>query len=462
MRIELLYIPLLVLTLSCSSSKKTQDPVSNQSALDDRPSWVKSRPMSGSDYIGIGIASKNRPDHIEVAKKNALNDLASEIKVNISGNSFLHTLEREYEFEESFMSSIQATTDEDLEGYQMQGTYDGSGDYWVYYRLSKAEHARIQREKREKAQGLSIDFYNKSKDALNSNNLKSALDLQLKALFALKEHWGEENRVELNGEQVYLENEIYNNLQRTMEGVRIEVSPSPIILTYKNEFRQEVSINTKFHAADPFMLNQVPLILKYQGIHKKIKERKRTGDNGMLEYVITDVEFADNSNELFIQIDMDAIISDEVDEEMAKTMIAALPNNELRVPIRMELPMLYISSSEKNLGQMLNGGELATILKGELTKSGFSFTNNSAQADLLINLQANTTQGGQSNDFYVSYLNLTLTVKDKRSGLVVFEDGLQSMKGVQLNYTKAGLNAYKKAGEELKKNKTDDLISAIL
>ena len=376
-----IHIPIIVLVLSCSSTKPTQDPANTQNTVDDRPSWVKNRPMSGLDYIGIGLASKNRPDHIEVAKKNALNDLASEIKVNISGNSFLHTLEREYKFEEEFMSSIQATTDEDLEGYQLQGTYNGSGEYWVYYRLSKAEHERIQQEKREKAQNLSIDFYKKSQVAIGSNNLQSALNLQLKALLALKEHWGEENKVELEGEQVYLENEIYNDLQRTAEGIRIVAAPSPILLDYSNNFREEVRISTEFHnGSDNSMIKQVPLKLSYSGIKKKVKDKKRSGDNGILEYVITDVEFASNSNELYIQVDMDAMIGEDVDEDLAKVMFSSLPQNELRVPIRMELPMLYMSSVEKNLGQTLNGGELATILKGELTKRGFTFTENSKES----------------------------------------------------------------------------------
>lgn len=456
---QLMYIPLLLLAIACGGSKET---VSNTPPPETKPTWAQSRPIRSLDYIGIGIASKARPDFIEVAKKNALNDLASEIKVNISGNSFLHTMEREYKFEEEFMSSISATTDQDLEGYKLQGTYDGANEYWVYYRLSKAEHAHIQKEKRDKAKRISLDLYGKANEALAANDLQSAMNLQLKALLALKEYWGEENKVEWEGEEVFLENEIFSALQRTTGGLKLSCNPSTITLNHGNEYRVEAQIRTQYTDASSFMIAQVPLNISYQGIHKKVKDKRRTGDDGSLNYVVNDVEFANNSNDLLMIVDLESMINEDVDKDLAKAMLKSLPRNELRVPIRLALPKLYLSSSETNLDKALINGELASTLKGELTKGGFEFTNYPSSADIQIDLSATTRQGGESNGFFISYLDLTLTVKDRRSGLVIYQDGEQGLKGVQLNYEKAGLDAYKKAGEDIKKKKAKELTSAIL
>ncbi|MFQ3325762.1 MAG: hypothetical protein ACI8YC_000395, partial [Salibacteraceae bacterium] len=53
------------------------------------PNWVSERPTSPAYYIGVGIAGKVSAgaNYMQIAKENALNDLASEIKVNVSGNS---------------------------------------------------------------------------------------------------------------------------------------------------------------------------------------------------------------------------------------------------------------------------------------------------------------------------------------------------------------------------------------
>ena len=51
-----------------------------------KPGWVKKRPNIKGYYIGIGIAEKTKgyKDYLRQAKNNALNELASEITINIS------------------------------------------------------------------------------------------------------------------------------------------------------------------------------------------------------------------------------------------------------------------------------------------------------------------------------------------------------------------------------------------
>ena len=53
--------------------------------MPEKPEWVKEHPVSSNYYIGVGSISKNGQslNYREQAKKNALNDLASEISVTI-------------------------------------------------------------------------------------------------------------------------------------------------------------------------------------------------------------------------------------------------------------------------------------------------------------------------------------------------------------------------------------------
>lgn len=449
-------IVLALLAIACGGSKEMVS-----TTVQERPAWVQSRPISSLDYIGIGVASKSSTDFMEVAKKNALNDLASEIKVNVSGNSFLHTLEREYEFQEEFSGAIRTTTDEDLEGYKLQGTYDGSDGYWVYYRLSKAEHARIQKEKRTKAQGLAMDLHAKAQAALAENDLQSNLNLQIKALLSLKEFWGEENKVQLDGREVFLENEIFNALQRVTGGLRLNATPDPIVLDHGNHYRVELEISVK-DGANGAGVGQVPLQLEYKGVHRKVKHQRRTGTNGTLEYVLSDVAYSSNAGDLFIRVDLDEMLESESDGELGEAILHSLPSNELRVPIRVRLPLLYLKADEKNLGEDLSTATLATNLKGELTKEGFEFTNDPSKADIHLTLKADTRKGGESNGFHISYLDLELSAKDRHNGLIIHEGGQQGLKGVQLDYPKAGLDAYKKASDKLERSLVKELIAAML
>jgi hypothetical protein len=107
-----------LVVLSCKRKQPVAQTNNTQSTeVNPRPNWVSGKPSSSLYFQGIGVAQKNRAnaDHLENARKSALNDLASEIKVNVSSNSLLYTLEREYKFQQEFIENITTTTNLDLE-----------------------------------------------------------------------------------------------------------------------------------------------------------------------------------------------------------------------------------------------------------------------------------------------------------------------------------------------------------
>ena len=82
------------------------------------------------------------------AKKNALYDLASEIKVDISSNSVLYTVQNNNNFNENFNSLIKLSNSDNIEGYTLVDSYENEKQYWVYYQLDKQEYANRKAEKK--------------------------------------------------------------------------------------------------------------------------------------------------------------------------------------------------------------------------------------------------------------------------------------------------------------------------
>ena len=102
------------LLVSCGTQKEvvTEEPVA------PRPSWVTSKPIDPGMYSGIGMAYKSAgADYIAIAKNNALNDLASEISVNISSSSLFYQIEQDDNLREEFQANTQLKSKENLEGY---------------------------------------------------------------------------------------------------------------------------------------------------------------------------------------------------------------------------------------------------------------------------------------------------------------------------------------------------------
>jgi len=104
-----------------------------------KPSWIEKKPVDSESYLGIGASPKNskNTDYQQLAKSNALNDLASEISVRISNTSLLYTLSSNNTLKETFDSKTYTSTKEDLEGYEMVDSFEDETNYWVFYKLSK-------------------------------------------------------------------------------------------------------------------------------------------------------------------------------------------------------------------------------------------------------------------------------------------------------------------------------------
>jgi len=98
----------------------------------------------------------------------------------------------------------------------------------------------------------------------------------------------------------------------------------------------------------------------------------------------------------------------------------------------------------------------------ELTSKGFRFVEKEAEADLLMTVTAGTREGGTSNGFYTAFLDLAIACKDRRTQDVVYTGGKQGVKGVQLAYEKAGIEAYKKAVQDIRQEVVPALMNAIL
>lgn len=447
--------------LACKGRQQTQVPDEmpvNTEA--ERPEWVRSRPVSSSAYIGVGLASKGRSDHQETAKKNALNDLASEISVTVEGNSLLYTLDQRSRFDESFTSTIRTSTNEQIEGYELVDTWENGTEYWTYYRLSKAEHARIKAERKAQAIGTAVDLHARSKTSIAAGDLKGAVDQDLRALIAMKAYWGENDLVEVEGEQVPLVNEIYGHLQKLTSGVRITVLPERCELAYANRFKRELLITANYAQGSARSdLVQLPIAVMYSGLGGKVTEMKNTDTEGRARTTVQRVDPQTNgSNEVLVKLDMDGLVSKELDPALVKVLLGSLTVPSANVPIDMVMPKVHMRAQESNLGQPVGDAGIAVIVREELTRKGFRFVDRESEADLLLALTATTRQGGESAGFFSTYLDVTYSFRDRRTQDVVHEGAKQGVKGVQLDFVKAGIDAYKKAGQELRK----DLVPAMM
>jgi hypothetical protein len=143
-------------------------------------------------------------------------------------------------------------------------------------------------------------------------------------------------------------------------------------------------------------------------------------------------------------------------------VVASLTVPEKHVPIDIVLPRVLLRSNESNLGSPVQEGGLALVLREEFTKRGFRFVEREADADLVLQVDCTTRQGGEASGFFTTFLDASFSFRDRRSGDVVHQGGRQGVKGVQLDYQRAGMDAYRRAVDEIRRDVVPQMLKAML
>ncbi len=447
-------IVLLALFSACKSKEKTVE-----TSYPPPPGWVTSRPISSMHYVGIGVAQKAPASNFQkAARDNALSDLASEIKVNVNTNSLLYTLERDYKIEQEFKETIRISSNLNLEDYEAMDSWEDATSYWVYYRLNKEGYAEQQREKQVGAQELAKDFLAKAQSAEGSAQFYTAADLYLKGLQALEMYWGENNQVDYQGRTILLDNELFEGARSLISDSRITIE-NDLELNYQNRFRSSAEVRiTSYKNEMP--LEGVPIVYEYFGNYGRFKGKASTNADGRCLIPIDEADRERVSNSIIVSIDTDQLFQPFQNDQFMKKLTSSLRGASVQKPIVHKAPTVYMISEEKNLGKATDGVISAAIMTS-LGRRGVQFATNEQSADLLMRIEANTRSGNISQGFATSLLTLNIGVVDNKTKQNVYKVSRSDLKGVDLDYERAGMKAYqnytRNIESELMRKLTSDL-----
>ncbi|MFN5621595.1 MAG: LPP20 family lipoprotein [Flavobacteriales bacterium] len=446
---------------SCGKKKETVSASRNATVATPPPEWVGNRPHSSAYYIGIGSCSKfAQPyDFQTVAKKNALNDLASEISVRVQGQTFLNSLEVNDSFSEEFISNVSTSTDEKIEDYEVAGSWEDKNEYWIYYRLDKARYQAAKQAKKSAAMNMANDFYQKALTAEGEANLVVAFDLYMRALFALKEYWNESNEMLTEKGKVFLDNEIFSSVQRMCSGIQLQGDVQKISLSAANGYKHAAVLSATY-AGKPVKGLTIDYTFKTSGDQNTF--HAMTSDQGQVTCMVSSVDYTSTSNTLQAQVDLKPLLVADLDKEVQEGLLKSFKTEKRIIPIEAVLPAFIISSNESIYGTVASGKVLQSALSGALVNKGMRIASNGKEADYSVTITADTKEGGSANGFVVAFLEFTVVVRNTENQEIVFNETLSSIKGLQLNKDAAGIEAYKKGKEKIEQQLAQKLIQTIL
>lgn len=437
-------------------SPKVQQPV------DTRPLWLKGESAQRGYYTGVGHSIKDGTNnYVQVAKKSALDDLVSQIKVTVSSTSILSTFEENRSnFKETYEQIIQTSAADEIEEFEMVGTWEDERNYWTYYRLSIARYREIKEEQKRNAVILASDFLKKARDSESKQEFLQALGFYFQAFRSIEKYLAEAIPVTVDGQEFLLTNEVYASIQKILDKIQLRVEPAELQINRRVNLKdQPLTVKASFKDSN-IPASMLSLSAAFEKGAGDVFPDYKTDESGQAKLLLTKISSRELEQTVAVKVNVDAISgsSSPVYNLIAKTLSVPVSKMLLKV----QRPVVYMVAEEKSLGLSRNNNQISNKLKNLLANNGFEFTADKASADLLFEVQADSEKGSVSGSIYITFLTGVIKVTAAREGKEIYATTLDRIKGYGLDYDRSSQDAYNKALETLEKERLAELLNTIL
>lgn len=449
-------LPFLILLAACSPKVQTPDPESL------KPAWLKNEPFQDGYYTGVGHSIKDGTNnYIQAAKKSALDDLISEIKVNVSSTSVLSTMEFDKQLQEQYEQVIQTSAADDIQEFELVDAWEDNQNYWVYYRLSIGRYRQIKEEQKRDAVTLATDYFKKGKASEATKEYLQSLGFYFQAFRSIEKYLAEPIKANIDGTDVLLVNETFAAIQRTLDKVKVRVDPSQVMINRRVN-QNDLNVIAKATYKDGRNAVGLPLKAIFVKGDGAIHPQYVANEKGLARILINQIGSKEIEQTISVRVDVDALAGGAGTSKVYSIVTSAFKLPEALLMLKVERPKVYLTSDEKSLGSNKSNFQITNKLKNMLASNGFEFTTDKKQADLWFDVKADSEKGSVSGSIYITYLTSVIKVTAMKEGREIYSTTLDRIKGYGLDYDKSSVDAYNKALETLEKERVNEIIATVL
>lgn len=298
-------------------------------AQNDIPAWVSNKPSDPNYFIGVGSANKKLADYTGAAKKNALQDLVSEIRVNVSSTSILHQIDKDYQFKEEYVSNIKTMAAAELQDFERVATYEDANTHWVYYRLAKSVYNSQKQKSLSDLKLMALQFFEKAEKAERDNTVATAIDFYFRTLLTLKDYWAENVEVSYQGKPLFLAIESYARLQQLLDLINIKPTANTVRMAGTNNGRLQLTISNQTQA-----LPKIPVVL--QSVPARVQPSGYVSDEkGEVTLLFSPTVWSNTLREAEITLDLKSFSKASAEERFYEYLIRSLRVPSVKVAVEM-------------------------------------------------------------------------------------------------------------------------------
>lgn len=378
------------------------------SAFAATPKWVKSRPVSETKYIGIGMVPLSDPDCRTKAVSGAMLDIASQISINVESSSFMQTVDVDGRSRELFEEKVQSSVAANITGHELKDTYESETHYYAYYELDKKKYEKFVESQKKKGVELGLDYYKKGREAEASFSYVNAVKLYAQGLEAIEPYLYLDLTAQYNGKKIDLPTELYNacigvfgglELVQNVTEVAVEAfkpsgEPLAVCLSKGGEVIPNVAMKAEFKSGDGALTADM-----------------KTDVTGTAVYYVTNV-----TSKLPIQT---------VEVRLDESFLAEIPESYRTLIDKSSLPSatftLVLVSKNYTAFYLAEKNDVESCdrqIRSILANNNFDLTEDPA-ANIFISLSTIMTKGGkvagELYDMTEYFTTLTLRIYDNKN-----------------------------------------------
>jgi len=400
-----------------------------------KPSWVKQRPSEKDYFIGIGVASKTEggTDYMTLARNKALNEMASEIKVTISGNSILSQFENNNAIRQEYESKVQSNVMQTLEGYEVE-TWNGKTDYWVMVRMSKATYEMRRRLAIDKALKTAQLHFQFAQKALADNEPDAALSNYALAVEAIAPYPNEDLTVRDFDGEMNLGVSLQEGINDIMSNIIIRPETNPIEVK-QGSSPIEASVFVAFVNADNQRIEASNLPIQFLMFNSKALPQTTTDMEGKATTSIVQIDWSNRSQTIIAQLDISVYFKNTgLDNPVVRAFFPKTFLPKCNINIELLRPKAWLEADETIFENESATMPFTNQVKSLLAEHFFTFTNNRDDAELVVKLSSQFVEGeekkGQGYTAYIVLGSFDLSVTNLSNNSTIFSDSANSLKGM--------------------------------
>lgn len=371
------------------------------------PEWVSSIPDNSLFYWGIGTCELSNVNCREIAKQEAIENIAQQISIKIESNSFIELAEAMTEnsisSQEYFQKRTQYETQNYLQELQIYDTYQDRKFYYICYRLEKAKYNEQIRLKSEEIARLGYDYLQNARQAESAGNLVAAISSYQKGLEAV-ENWLFLN-LSYMSENIPMQ--LYTGYVSVFEGLTLSVLPETISVQNFKELNIEIVAKL---SKNNTLIKNIPLVAHFSTGAGRITNSCKTNDLGEGHFYLSQLYSKDALQTIKINIDKSILKSLPAIYQNINTF-QRLPEGIVKLNVEQQHVIFYINSLKNDIPALTR--QVSSIL----TADNFEITTNINDATHIIDISTVLKNGGvvagDLGNLAEWFASLEMVLKDK-------------------------------------------------